>query len=120
MAATRTRARAAMAIAAHPDDIEFVMAGTLLLLKRRGWEIHYLNLSSGNCGSTVMSPEKTRRTRKKESMAAAKILGAEYHGSLCEDLEIFYDIKTLRRLAAVVREVGPEIVLTHSPQDYME
>ena len=28
----------AIAIAAHPDDIEFVMAGTLLLLKERGWE----------------------------------------------------------------------------------
>ena len=35
-------------------------------------------------------------------------------------LEIFYDLKTLRRLAAVVREVRPGIVLTHSPQDYME
>ena len=44
--------RSAIAIAAHPDDIEFYMAGTLLLLKQAGWKIHYLNLSSGNCGST--------------------------------------------------------------------
>ena len=41
----------ALAIAAHPDDIEFMMAGTLLLLKERGWEIHYFNLSTGNRGS---------------------------------------------------------------------
>ena len=45
----------ALAIAAHPDDIEFVMAGTLLQLREAGWEIHYFNLSSGNMGSTVMS-----------------------------------------------------------------
>jgi LmbE family N-acetylglucosaminyl deacetylase len=47
-------------------------------------------------------------------------LGAQFHPSLVNDLEIFYDLKTLRRLTAVMREIGPEIVLTHSPHDYME
>ena len=110
----------AIAIAAHPDDIEFCMAGTLLLLKRAGWKIHYLNLSTGNCGSMTMSAARTRAVRRAESKRAAKILGAHWHPPLCDDLEIFYDIKTLRRLAAVIREVKPAIVLTHSPQDYME
>ena len=110
----------ALAIAAHPDDIEFYMGGTLLLLKAAGWEIHYLNLSSGNCGSMVMSAAKTRVTRRAESKRAAKILGAYWHPPMCDDLEIFYDLSTLRKLAAVVREVKPSIVLTHSPQDYME
>ena len=32
----------AMCVAAHPDDIEFLMAGTLLLLAERGYEPHYL------------------------------------------------------------------------------
>jgi len=109
-----------MAIAAHPDDIEFLMAGTLLLLGQRGFELHYMTVSSGNCGSMTMSPEKTRRVRRGESIAAAKILGAEYHKSLTDDLEIFYDVRTLRRLAAVIREVGPNILLVPSPQDYME
>ena len=40
--------RVAIAIAAHPDDIEFMMAGTLLLLGAADWETHYLNISSGN------------------------------------------------------------------------
>jgi len=109
-----------MAIAAHPDDIEFYMAGTLLLLKNSGWEIHYMTLSSGNCGSIVTNSQKTRAIRRKESIAAAKILGAEHHPSLCDDLEILYDLKTLWRLAAIVRAVAPAIILTHSPQDYME
>ena len=110
----------ALAIAAHPDDIEFYMAGPLLLLKAAGWEIHYLNLSSGNCGSTVMSPAKTRATRRAEARRAAKILGARWHPPMCDDLEILYDLKTLRRLAAIIRDLKPAIVLTHSPQDYME
>ena len=52
-----------MMIAAHPDDLEFVMAGTLLRLKERGWEIHCFNLSTGNCGSVEFGEAKTRRVR---------------------------------------------------------
>ena len=96
------------------------MAGTLLLLGRAGYELHYMTLASGNCGSMTISPAKTRLVRRKESIAAARILGAKYHPPLCDDLEIFYDRKTLRRLAAVIRNVAPNIILTHSPQDYME
>ena len=70
--------RRAMAIAAHPDDIEFLMAGTLLLLKESGFEIHYMTLSSGNCGSMNLGPARTRQVRRKESIAAAKILGANF------------------------------------------
>ena len=112
--------KSALAIFAHPDDIEFVAAGTLLLLRQRGWDIHYLNVSTGNCGSAEFSPAKTRRVRLAEAKAAAKILGAHFHAPLCDDLEILYDVKTLRRIAAVIRESKASIVLTHSPQDYME
>jgi N-acetylglucosamine malate deacetylase 1 len=109
-----------LAIAAHPDDIEFVMGGTLLLLGASGWELHYLNLSTGNLGSTTMSPAKTARVRRREARAAARELGAVWHAPFCNDLEIFYDARALRRLAAVIRAVTPDAILTHSPQDYME
>jgi LmbE family N-acetylglucosaminyl deacetylase len=111
---------AALAIAAHPDDIEFVMAGTLLLLAGAGWDIHYLNLSSGNLGSMVTKPRKTARIRREEARTAAQVLGATWHAPFCDDIEIFYDKRSLRKLGAVVREVDPTIILTHSPQDYME
>src|SRR5688500_11059982 len=96
------------------------MAGTLLLLKQRGWEIHYFNLSSGNCGSVRYNDAQTRRLRLAEAKRAAKILGAHFYPPIADDLEIFYDSKLLRRVAAVIREAAPSIVLTHSPQDYME
>ena len=110
----------ALAIAAHPDDIEFVMAGTLLLLKEDGWDIHYLNLSSGNLGSTTMTAAETARVRRQEAKAAARVLGAKWHAPFCNDLGIFYTGKMIRRVCAVVRAVNPSVVLTHALSDYME
>ncbi|MBI3110599.1 MAG: PIG-L family deacetylase [Ignavibacteriales bacterium] len=112
--------RTALAIGAHPDDIEFQMAGTLLLLERSGYEIHYMNLASGNCGSARHDAATIRRIRLRESRRAAGILGAQFHKPLCDDLEILYELKTLRRLASIIREVRPSVVLTHPPVDYME
>jgi LmbE family N-acetylglucosaminyl deacetylase len=115
-----SRKKRAFAVAAHPDDIEFVMAGTLILLRNAGYEIHYMNIANGCCGSTEMSAEHTAQKREKEALAAADSIGAEFHPSLVNDLEIFYDHRTLTRLAAVMREVAPEILLVHAPSDYME
>ncbi|MCX8108067.1 MAG: PIG-L family deacetylase [Verrucomicrobiae bacterium] len=116
----REHRRTAMAIGAHPDDIEFMMGGTLVLLKQAGFEVHYLNVASGSCGTTTHSVSRIRSIRRSESMAAAGVLGAIYHASLVDDLEIFYEPSLLARLAAVVREVNPSILLVPSPQDYME
>src|SRR5262245_31743532 len=86
--------KVAFAIGAHPDDIEFYMAGTLLLLKQAGYRIHYVTVASGNCGSAKHNSITMRRIRRRESQRAAQILGAQYHSSLADDLEVFYDLKT--------------------------
>lgn len=96
------------------------MAGTLLLLGRAGWTLHYLNVSSGNCGSLRMDAAQTRDTRRAEAQAAAAILGATWHPPWCDDLEVLYEVASLRKLAAVVRQAKPSVVLTHYPEDYME
>lgn len=114
------KAPVVFAIAAHPDDIEFMMGGTLLLLGRAGCELHYMTLSSGSLGSSVMKPSRTRAMRRKEAREGARRLGATWHPSIADDLAIFYEPASLRRLAAVIREVKPGILLTHSPADYME
>ncbi|RYD32020.1 MAG: LmbE family protein [Verrucomicrobiaceae bacterium] len=110
----------AIAIAAHPDDIEFKMCGTLLLLKRAGWDIHCFNLATGSGGSTVHDAEQTSRIRAQEARNAAEIIGATWHPPIADDLEIFYNAELLRKVAAVIREVKPSIVLTHPVEDYME
>lgn len=111
---------AALALAAHPDDIEFVMAGTLLQLREAGWEIHCCNVSTGNMGSTVMSAAETARTRRKEAQAAARTMGAQWHAPIANDLGIFYTERNIRRLCAVVRAARPAVILTHALEDYME
>jgi len=79
-----------------------------------------LNLASGSCGSAEYGATTLRSIRATEGRSAARILRAQFHPSLTDDLEIFYTLGLLRSLAAVIREVKPRIVLTHPPQDYME
>lgn len=110
---------AVLSIAAHPDDIEFAMAGTMLLLRQRGWELHYFNLADGCCGSDRWGPEETAALRAEEARTAAAALGAVWYPPMGRDLELAYDTESLRRVAAVIRQARPTIVLTHSPTDYM-
>ena len=112
--------KTAIAIAAHPDDIEFFMAGTLMLLGRAGYEIHYMNIANGCCGTTEYDVETITRMRREEAEQAAASIGAIFHEPLCNDLEIFYEQATLAKVTSLIRDVAPEIVLTHSPADYME
>ena len=109
-----------LAVAAHPDDIEFYMAGTLLLLRQRGWQAHYFNIADGCCGTETHGRDEIIRIRREESIAAARRLGATYHESLAHDLEIIYTRELLARVTAVMRQAAPDVVLTHSPNDYME
>jgi LmbE family N-acetylglucosaminyl deacetylase len=110
----------ALAIAAHPDDIEFMMAGTLLRLKDAGYEIHLWNLANGCCGSNTLSREEAAATRWHEARDSAALAGGVAHPPMFNDLEIFYDQFSLARVAAVIRRIRPDIILTQSPQDYME
>jgi len=79
-----------------PDDIEFYMAGTLVLLKEAGYEIHYLTVASGSCGSVEHDAATTRAVRRREAQRAARILGACWHPSFTDDLEILYELRLLR------------------------
>jgi LmbE family N-acetylglucosaminyl deacetylase len=97
-----------------------MMAGTLLLLQQAGAEIHMWNLANGHCGTAQHSREEIIRLRAAEAEASARLAGASSHPSLFDDLGIFYDAPSLARVSAVVREIRPTIILTQSPQDYME
>ncbi len=112
--------KVAFAVAAHPDDIEFMMAGTLALLGKAGYELHYMNVANGSCGSVTMDRQQTIDVRSEESQNAAACLGAEYHLPLVDDLQIYYTPELVAKLCAILRQVNPEVLLIPSPQDYME
>ena len=110
----------ALAMAAHPDDIEFMMSGTLLLLKQAGAEIHICNLANGCYGSQVYGKEEAARVRALEAQEAARVAGAVWHPSLFDDVGLYYDAASLAKVSAVIREIRPDILLTLSRYDYME
>ncbi|MFA7692002.1 MAG: LmbE family protein [Candidatus Hydrogenedentes bacterium] len=110
----------ALAVGAHPDDIEFMMAGTLMLLERAGYEIHVFIVASGSCGTMTTDRETTARIRLAEAKNAAQVMKAHFHAPLVDDLEVLYTLPLLSRVGAVIREVQPDIILTHSLEEYME
>lgn len=108
------------ALACHPDDIEFVMAGTLLLFGQLGWDLHYMNIANGSLGTAEYSRERIIRMRTEEARSAAESIGATFHAPLVDDLAVFYERETLLKVASVIRQVAPDIMLVPSPSDYME
>ena len=111
---------AVLAVAAHPDDIEFNMAGTLSLLAKAGFEPHMLNLSRSNLDSNDLSESEITQIRRQEAQRSAKVIDAMYHPPMTDDLLIFYEEQLLRQMVAIVREIQPTIVLLPSLNDYME
>jgi len=84
-----------LALFAHPDDAEFLCAGTLSLLVDRGAVVHIATMTPGDCGSTILPANEISRLRVKEAQRAAHVLGAQYTCLKEKDLLVFYDRHTL-------------------------
>lgn len=104
---------------AHPDDCEFQVAGTLTLLARRGWEIHIVSSTAGDCGSATLGPEEIGRIRREENRKSAAVIGATYHCLELKDLYVVYEQDAINRANRITRDIGPSLMFTHSLQDYM-
>lgn len=111
--------KVALSLMAHPDDTEFLCAGTLALLKRRGWEIHIATMTAGDCGSDLLPPEQISGIRCVEAANSVALLGGVYHCLNCEDGFIAYERATILKTIALVRKVRPKLMFAHSPSDYL-
>jgi LmbE family N-acetylglucosaminyl deacetylase len=108
-----------LAVMAHPDDVEMTCAGTLVLLKRAGWEVHLASMTAGDLGSATLTRAQISRTRRREAAASAKLLGATYACLEFDDLTLVYNETTKRRVSALLRQVRPDLLIVPSPVDYM-
>jgi LmbE family N-acetylglucosaminyl deacetylase len=106
-------------IHAHPDDAEILAGGTLALLAGLGHDITIVTLSAGDCGSTEQGPDETAAIRKSEAAEAAGLIGASYRWGGFHDMAIFSDDPSRRAVAAILRDLRPEIVITAAPSDYL-
>src|SRR5262245_10221381 len=109
----------ALALLAHPDDIEFICAGTLIRLKNElGWEVHLATMQAGDCGSAEHGPEEISTIRKAEAKASADRLGVAYHCIGALDLRVYLTDELVDRVVRLLAATRATVVFTHSPDDY--
>lgn len=115
--------KVALVVVAHPDDAEFMAAGTVATWVAQGWDVHYLictDAAGGGADDAEDVSAKARRAvsemRKREQRTAADVLGVK-------DL-IFLDYPdgelqpslTLRRdIVRALRRLRPTRVICQSP-----
>jgi LmbE family N-acetylglucosaminyl deacetylase len=98
-------------ICAHPDDI-YSVAGTLMLLRRKGYTVHDFLLTRGQKGGT--QPD-IADIRSKEEQAVCAIIGAELRFFDQMDGELFADRPICERVAGLLKELNPAAVITLWP-----
>lgn len=107
-----------LCIAAHPDDIEILCAGTLIRYSMLGHKIFMAVFSSGNMGDLLIAPEPLSRIREKEAREAAAVIGATLIWAGIMDEHIFPSLEQRRIMIDILRKADPDVIITHSPNDY--
>lgn len=110
--------KVALSFHAHPDDAEAWNAGTLKLLKDKGYRIVIATMTAGDMGGCNMTMDETASLRVEEARKAASVLDAEYY-MLGETDGFLFDTRELRLKAiSLMRKVKAGVVFTHLPYDY--
>jgi LmbE family N-acetylglucosaminyl deacetylase len=107
-----------LGIGAHPDDLDFSAAGTFAKWVKEGHNCYYLICTDGRKGSDdpQMTEEKLVEIRKKEQIAAGKILGLKEVFFLNHpDTELTADLELKKEITRYIRKLQPEIVVSLDP-----
>lgn len=108
----------ALAIAAHPDDLEYGTAGAVAAWTAAGKEVRYTLVTRGEAGIDTLPPEECGPLREAEQRAAAAEVGvSEVEFLDHRDGVIEYGVALRRDLAAVIRRHRPELVVTGNLHD---
>jgi len=108
----------ALAIGAHPDDIEFGCGATLARWAAAGCEVHYAVCTDGSKGSWDATADRAAlvATRQEEQRAAARAIGAAgVHFLGRVDGELDSDLATRALVCRVIRQARPDVVFGHDP-----
>lgn len=100
-------------IAAHPDDAEICVGGTLLRLVDAGWKVGIIDVTRGEMGSRGSIAE-----REAETAAANRCLGEPVRRNLgLPDGRVVASVEARESLARLLRELSPEVVLAQHVED---
>ena len=108
----------ALAVVAHPDDLEFGAAAAIARWTGQGKTVIYCMVTSGEAGIDGMEPDECRKVRIAEQIASAKIVGVDQVEFLgLPDGILEYGVTLRRAIAGIVRRHRPEIVITNNFRD---
>jgi LmbE family N-acetylglucosaminyl deacetylase len=105
-------------VMAHPDDAEFICAGTVARWADEGHEVVYVLLTSGDKGSDdpEMTSERLVATREAEQLDAARILGVkDVIFMKYPDAELEPNLELRRELVRIIRRLKPDVVVCQDP-----
>jgi len=103
----------ALAVAAHPDDLEYGAAAAVARWTAQGKQVTYCLVTSGEAGIDGMPPDETRRVREAEQLASAAEVGVDRVEFLgLPDGVLEYGVPLRRAITAAVRRHQPQIVIT--------
>lgn len=118
MTATEFVPPSAMVVVAHPDDAEFLCAGTVARWAARGCEVTYVVITRGDKGSDdpAMTTERLAAIREAEQRAAGAVLGVRNFEFLGYPDGYLQPTLELRRdVTRVIRKYRPHSVITFDP-----
>ncbi len=107
-----------LAIGAHPDDVEFLCAGTLARYAQRGDHVSIMVATNGNVGSPTLNQEEIATTRYQEALASAEILEAPLIWLGIDDEFLFNTRETRLQFIEGIRKANPDVIFGHAPSDY--
>lgn len=113
-----TGALTILAVAAHPDDLDFGCAGTTAKLTAAGHQVVYCLVTDGDAGGfdNTITRTKMAEIRQAEQTAAAKVVGVqELHFLGFPDGAVEATLELRRAISRVIRIVKPDRVITQSP-----
>jgi len=111
----------ALFVCAHPDDLEFGVAGTAAKWAANGCEVTYVIITDGNAGSHEegMTRERIAEIRREEQRAAAAVCGVQNCLFFGYDDGFLQPTLALRKeLVRIVRQYKPNVVLAMDPSNY--
>jgi len=107
-----------LAVVAHPDDADYLCAGTLARAGSEGAAIGVLVLCQGEKGQPSVPIRNLGAVRRKEMSAAARLLGADVFFGNVPDGELADTPDRRRIVVETFRRFRPTLVFAHAPADY--
>ena len=103
----------ALAVVAHPDDLEFGASAAVARWTSAGKRVDYLLATRGEAGIDAMSPEQCRVIRSAEQVASARVVGVQEVSFLdYPDGTLTYSLGLRRDLARAIRSHRPEVLVS--------